>query len=105
MTAGIFDGPDSKAIVPVRAETTMVPQALFLMNNTLTVDTAKRLAEQLMHDPRLTDANDWNAFGCWAWAGLSHRKKRRSRNCLSCGVFRERFYQAPLGTNEFAYLD
>ena len=106
VTAGIFDGPDSKAIVPVRAETTTAPQALFLMNNTLTVDTAKRLAEQLMHDPRLaTDAQRLERL----WLLGLGRPITSEETEIAQSFIRahswERFIQALLGTNEFAYLD
>ena len=104
--SGIFDGPDSKAIVPVRAETTTAPQALFLMNNTLTVDTAKRLAERLTHDSRMT--NDSHRLERLWLLGfgrpIASEEAEIAQSFISEHSW-ERFIQALLGTNEFAYLD
>jgi hypothetical protein len=53
VTAAIFDGPDAKAIVSVRPETTTAPQALYLMNNPLAADAAQNLATLVAGDPAL----------------------------------------------------
>ena len=55
VTAAMFDAPDPKAIVPIRAETTTAPQALFVMNDALVSASAKRLATLLAVDPRFSD--------------------------------------------------
>src|SRR5262249_61260767 len=51
----MFDGPDPLAIMPERAATTTTPQALFLMNNPLVLEAARRLAERLRQDASLKD--------------------------------------------------
>ncbi|QDU27182.1 Planctomycete cytochrome C [Anatilimnocola aggregata] len=106
VTAAIFDGPDSKAIVPFRAETTTAPQALFLMNNALVVDTAKRLAAQLQKDPQLTtDSQRLDRL----WLLTLGRPPETEEMETAFGFIGkhswEGFVQALLGSNEFAYLD
>ena len=106
VTAGIFDGPDSKAIVPVRTESTTAPQALFLMNNTLAVDTAKRLAERLTHDARdATDSQRLERLWLLSFGRpIESQEAEIARSFIRANSW-ERFVQALLGTNEFAYLD
>lgn len=105
VTAAIFDGPDSKAIVPARAETTTAPQALFLMNNPLAMETAARLAAKLSGN----SAEDPTRSLEQLWLLMFARPPEPdeiaiARNYLSQHSW-ERFIQALLGTNEFAYLD
>jgi len=106
VTAAIFDGPDSKAIVPVRAETTTAPQALFLMNNPLVVETAKRLTAQLQKDPSLTtDSQRLQRL----WLLTLGREPENEETEIALGFVAKHswdgFIQALLGSNEFAYLD
>jgi hypothetical protein len=106
VTAAIFDGPDSKAIVPLRAETTTAPQALFLMNNPLVIETAKRLAAQLQNDASLTrDVQRLDRL----WLLTVGRRPEVEETQLALGFIAkhswEGFVQALLGSNEFAYLD
>ncbi|MBL8851224.1 MAG: DUF1553 domain-containing protein, partial [Planctomycetaceae bacterium] len=56
--AAIFDAPDPKAIVPIRAETTTAPQALFLMNNPLAAETSEQLSARLTRDPLTADGTE-----------------------------------------------
>jgi hypothetical protein len=106
VTAAIFDGPDSKAIVPVRAETTTAPQALFLMNNPLVVETAKRLAAQLQKDSSLTTDSQRLAR---LWLLTLGREPENEETEIALGFIPkhswEGFIQAILASNEFAYLD
>lgn len=104
VTAAIFDGPDSKAIVPTRAETTTAPQALFLMNNKLTLETAQRLAVKLT-----AESDDEGERLRRLWLSTMGRppeadEAKIARSFISEHSW-ERFIQAMLGTNEFAYLD
>jgi hypothetical protein len=106
VTAAIFDGPDSKAIVPTRAETTTAQQALFLMNNALTLETAERLAARLTEESSTTDeARRLRQL----WLLTLGRPPEAEEAKLARGFIArhswERFIQALLGTNEFAYLD
>ena len=106
VTAAIFDGPDSKAIVPVRAETTTAPQALFLMNNPLVVETAKRLATQLEKESSLTTDSQRLAR---LWLLTLGREPENEETEIALGFIAkhswEGFIQAILASNEFAYLD
>jgi hypothetical protein len=105
-TAAIFDGPDSKSIVPMRAESTTAAQALFLLNNELTLETAKKLAGELTKDGSAPDDRKrlerlWllalgRPPGDDEIAGLPEFVAEHGW---------ERLVQAVLGTNEFTYLD
>lgn len=106
VTAAIFDGPDSKAIVPVRAETTTAPQALFLMNNALVVDTAKRLAAQLQKDPHLTtDSQRLDRLWLLTFGRPPETEEMETALGFIAKHSWDGFAQALLGSNEFAYLD
>jgi len=105
-TAAIFDGPDSKSIVPMRAESTTAAQALFLLNNGLTLETAKKLAGELKKDSSLADDRR-RLEKLWLLA-LGRPPAEEELAGLSEFVARhgwERLVQAVLGTNEFTYLD
>lgn len=106
VTAAIFDGPDSKAIVPTRAESTTAPQALFLLNNPLVVDTAKLLAARLSKDPSLT-IDRQRVERLWLLTLGRPPESEEVETALSFLAEHswERFIQALVGTNEFAYLD
>ena len=106
VTAAMFDGPDPKSIVPARAETTTAPQALFLMNNPLVADTAARIAARLAGDASLqTDGQRLEQL----WLTVLSRPPAEEESQLALEFIGnyswERFIQALLGTNEFAYLD
>lgn len=106
VTAAIFDGPDPKAIVPTRAETTTAPQALFLMNNPLVTETARRFAERLTKDASLT-TDEQRIERLWLTTLGRPPVAEESETARSfIGRYSwERFIQALLATNEFAYLD
>jgi hypothetical protein len=106
VTSAAFDGPDSKAIVPVRAETTTAAQALFLMNSPLVAEVSQRLAKQLRDDPQLT-SDAQRAERLWR---LALGRPPESEEIALAEQFVqqhhwERFVQALLGTNEFMYVD
>ena len=105
-TAAIFDGPDPKAIVSVRSESTTAPQALFLMNNPMTAETAARLTAKLEQDPSLkTDEQRVEQL----WLTVLSRPPSEEESQLALAFVAdyswERFIHALLCTNEFAYLD
>jgi cytochrome c553 len=103
--ATILDGPDPKAIVPVRAETTTAPQALFLMNNEMAAESARVLAAKLEQDESLTDEQRAQRL----WLTLLSRPPAAEETQLALAFVAdyswERFIHALLCTNEFAYLD
>jgi hypothetical protein len=57
----LFDAADPAAIVEKRIESTVAPQALFLLNNPFATAQAKALAELALKQPNLDDAGrvDW----------------------------------------------
>ncbi|QDU27146.1 Planctomycete cytochrome C [Anatilimnocola aggregata] len=106
VTAAIFDGPDSKAIVPARAETTTAPQALFLLNSPLVIDASKRLAEQLTKDSSLsTDDQRLERLWLLTLGRPPDPEEVKTAQGYVADHSWERFIQALLGTNEFSYLD
>jgi cytochrome c553 len=52
----VFDFVDPSVVSTFRTETTVAPQALFMMNNPLVVDCARQLATNLLADPQPADA-------------------------------------------------
>ena len=106
VTAAIFDGPDSKAIVPQRAETTHAAQALFLMNNELVAQVSRNLADRLVQGSNESS----HAQRCERlWRLTLGRPPAADEIELASDFARthswERFVQALLGTNEFVYVD
>ena len=51
----LFDAADPNSVTPVRNETTVASQALFLLNNPLVRDEAKAVAERMLADAGVTD--------------------------------------------------
>ena len=76
------------------------------MNNTLAVDTAKRLAERLTHDARdATDSQRLERLWLLSFGRpIESQEAEIARSFIRANSW-ERFIQALLGTNEFAYLD
>ena len=52
----LFDFPDPAVENGDRTATTIAPQALFMMNSDLVLEAAERLADELLHDKALNDA-------------------------------------------------
>jgi hypothetical protein len=106
VTAALFDGPDPQAIVAVRAESTTAPQALFLMNNPLVLETAKRLAKQLRDD---RTADDDAARIERLWLVALGRPITADEAAAAAEFLREQSLEslthAVLASNEFCYLD
>ena len=106
VTAALFDGPDPQAIVAVRAESTTAPQALFLMNNPLVLDAAKRLAKQLREDRTLGDEMRRIER---LWLVTLGRPVTADEAAGAAAFLADRSWeslvQAVLGSNEFCYID
>lgn len=106
VTAAMFDAPDPKAIVPVRAETTTAPQALFLLNNALVSQSAERIAAGLAGDPHLSDdGSRYNQL----WLRLLGRPPAaeeldEARSFVGRYSW-ERLVHVLLSTNELVYVD
>ena len=90
----------------VRAESTTAPQALFLMNNPLVIDAAKRLAKQLRDDRTLADdASRLERL----WLVALGRPVTADEAEAATGFLAEQPWEslihAVLASNEFCYLD
>ncbi len=106
LTATIFDGPDPRTIVPVRAETTTAQQALYLMNNQFTVNTAKNLSARLANDPLMsTDRQRLDRLWILSLGRTPDATEVQASLEFLAEYDFERLVQAVLGTNEFVYLD
>ncbi len=102
----MFDGPDPKGIVPDRADTTTAPQALFMMNNKLVLQSAEGLAATLAKDPALkSDTARLNRV----YRKMIGRPPSDREEELALGYIKTaswvNFLQVLLCTNEFIYVD
>ncbi|MFO1094435.1 MAG: PSD1 and planctomycete cytochrome C domain-containing protein [Planctomycetaceae bacterium] len=106
VTAAMFDAPDPKAIVPIRAETTTAPQALFLLNNGLAAHSAKAVADGLAGNSQLdSDESRYNQL----WLTLFGRPPAteeldEARSFVGRHSW-ERLVHVLLSTNELVYVD
>jgi hypothetical protein len=106
VNAAIFDGPDSKAIVPARSETTTAQQALFLMNNSLALETARRLTAELSASASTTtDEQRLEKLWLMTLGRIPEVEEVKIARGFIAEHSWERFIQALLSTNEFAYID
>lgn len=106
VTSSIFDGPDPKAIVSERAETTSAPQALFLMNNPLVAETARRLADRVQRDA--ASQTDSNPFEFVWLTTIGRPPTARESEVARAFVARTSWtdlIHVLLCTNEFTHLD
>jgi cytochrome c553 len=100
----LFDAADSTAIVDKRSESTVAPQALFLLNHPFTVEQATALAERVRHegphDSRsIVERLYLNLYGRPPFA----REIEVGRSALEQGC--EPYCQLLLCANEFIMID
>lgn len=106
LTAAIFDGPDSKSIIPIRAESTTAQQALYLMNSQLAHDTAKKLAERITEDPALkSDHERLERLWMLVFGRQPDGEETRTSQEFIAAQSWESLVLAILGTNEAVYID
>lgn len=102
----MFDGPDPKGIVPDRADTTTAPQALFMMNNKLVLESVESLAAALAKDPALRSGT---ARLDRVYRKLIGRPPSAREEELALGYVKGAswadFLHVLLCTNEFIYVD
>lgn len=106
IAAALFDAADPKSIVPLRAETTTTPQALFMLNNSLATDSAVALAARLGSDPGLK-TDDQRIARLWL---LIYNRKARADEIEMASRFLaenhwEELIQALYCTSEFMFID
>jgi hypothetical protein len=106
----LFDFPDPGTVNGNRADTTIAPQALYLMNSPLVLRTCATMAKQLLAQKKLTNAQRVE----WLYAKVYNRKPT-AKESKSAVVFVNEFYQerlaswqalcqALVSSNEFLYL-
>lgn len=100
-TAVLFDGPDPKAIVPARPETTTAPQALYWLNDPQVHDAAEHITAQV------SGTDPWAAERLWLLIygrPPADRERQLASRFLIRGTWPQ-LVQILLSSNEFAYLD
>lgn len=102
----MFDGPDPKAIVPERADTTTAPQALFMLNNSLVLQAADKIEKALSADPALKtdEARVEYLYRKLIGRPPSAQEKQLARLYVKNAAWAS-FLQVLLCTNEFVYVD
>ncbi len=106
----LFDFPDPGTVNGNRANTTIAPQALYLMNSPLVLRTCETMSKQLLAEKNLTNAQRVE----WLYAKVYHRKptaKESKRAVAFVNEFAQdrlaswqALCQALLSSNEFLYL-
>ncbi len=106
----LFDFPDPGTVNGNRADTTIAPQALYLMNSPLVLRTCATMANELLAKKNLTNAQRVE----WLYAKVYNRKptSKESKNAVKfVNVFCQEqqaswqaFCQALVSSNEFLYL-
>lgn len=103
----LFDAADPTGIVDQRNDSTVAPQALFLMNNPFVLDRAKALADRLMKQGPPDD----RAKIDWLYRLLYSRPATDREAEIGMSVVRkggeswQRYCQVLLCANEFVYVD
>ena len=104
----LFDGADSTGVVEQRTESTVAPQALWLMNHPFVIDRAKALAAQVVAQPGDRDARlAWLFSRLFAARATDHDRALAARAVGEgmAAVQWEPFCQALLCSNQFIYVD
>jgi hypothetical protein len=103
----LFDAADPTGIVDQRNDSTVAPQALFLMNNPFVLDRAKALADRVMNEGPPDD----RARIDWLYCLLYSRPTTDRETEIGMSVIRaggeswQRYCQVLLCANEFVYVD
>jgi len=104
----LFDGADSNSVVEQRTESTVAPQALWLMNHPFVLDRAKALAALVAARPGDRSARlAWLFERLYAAAPTEHDRQLAAR-AVGEGTTAEQwepFCQVLLCSNEFMYVD
>jgi hypothetical protein len=103
----LFDAADPTGIVDQRNDSTVAPQALFLMNNPFVLDRARALADRVMKEGLPDD----RAKIDWLYRLLYSRPASDREADIGMSVIRaggeswQRYCQVLLCANEFVYVD
>ena len=114
----LFDAADAGAIVEKRVDSTVAPQALFLLNNSFALDQTKALARRAIVEGGETDAGkiDWLYRLLFArpatakeveigTAALADARTPRDGEAMTPELPWEAYCQVLLCSNEFMYVD
>jgi hypothetical protein len=104
----LFDGADSTSIVEQRTESTVAPQALWLMNHPFVLDRARALATHAGNEPGdLASRLNWLAQSLFQRGPSELEAQLASKAVANPDQSEawEAFCQALLCTNEFIYVD
>jgi len=106
----LFDFPDPGSVNGNRADTTISPQALYLMNSPLVLRTCVTMAKQLLAETKLTDTQRVE----WLYEKVYNRKPTARENQSAVAFVNEfcqerlaswqALCQALVSSNEFLYL-
>jgi hypothetical protein len=106
----LFDFPDPGTVNGNRSDTTIAPQALYLMNSPLVLRTCATMAKQLLAEKKLSNAQRVE----WLYAKVFNRKPtaKETRNavafvnefCQERQASWQALCQALVSSNEFLYL-
>ena len=106
----LFDFPDPGTVNGNRADTTIAPQALYLMNSPLVLRTCATMAKQLLAEKKITNAQRVE----WLYAKVYNRKPTTKESkhavtfvnefCQERQASWQALCQALLSSNEFLYL-
>jgi hypothetical protein len=108
----LFDAPDAQTIAERRLDSTVAPQALFLLNNPFALSQTKALAERALKHEAANDA----ARIRWLYSLLYSREPNTTETELGLVATKaddasarvtawERYCQVLLCANEFIYVD
>ena len=105
----LFDAPDPTTIAEKRIDSTVAPQALFLMNHPLALERTKALAElSAKHGATPRERIEWLYQTLYA-RPPSEREMDLAETALGAAsdqkVAWESYCQVLLCANEFAYID
>ncbi len=108
--ASIFDAPDSTAVVEKRSESTVAPQALFLLNDPFAIAQARAMARRAALESTSSDPERFIQSAYRIILGRLPDAEERivARNVLSAQDptdCQERLCQLLLCSNEFFYVD
>jgi hypothetical protein len=114
----LFDAADPGAVVEKRIETTVAPQALFLLNHPFTLDRTRALVRRLLERPLADDRAriDWlyrTLYGRGATdreveigqGVLAQAKQAEDGSTLSADQAWQEYCQILLCANEFMFVD
>lgn len=103
----LFDAADPTGIVDQRNDSTVAPQALFLMNNPFVLDRAKALADRAMKEGPADDRAkiDWLYRLLYSRAATERETRIGLAMIDEGGDSLQRYCQVLLCANEFVYVD